>query len=407
MKRNGLSFAEEETMVNYQNFGFVQSSYPAYRNVIDNIRAPEPSEIIRINRRKFLRPQQKPILLLKELISRFSQPGDFVVDLFAGTFTTARTCFSLTQHRVFIGSEIDNHCRKLVAKKTIDAFANVVHLKQSDFILNLNESEASACDTLVQHLSTTIPRPPPPPVFDCWTPPSDLPIYQCIPRKTLSTVASYTQNTAFIHQLHIHPENWPRSLWLDFNHIDPHILLMAEASSCSLVAAPSTIKHPDAGMGVFATRPFLVGDVICNYYGTLLYHPLPYHTDTRKEYGSGMFRVTASRFKTYAIKVAVNGTQLNKVRTADGSNKTMFIVSAPFNIGSYINEWFYLEGDLQRKDFLDKTIRNPRSESVKFVQRPAVCKFVEDVVAPNIIQIIAKKDINRGDELFADYMKSD
>lgn len=42
-----------------------------------------------------LRPQQKPLALLQELIARFSQPRDTVVHLFAGTFSTAAACATI------------------------------------------------------------------------------------------------------------------------------------------------------------------------------------------------------------------------------------------------------------------------------------------------------------------------
>ena len=51
------------------------------------------------------RPQEKPLSLIRELVKRFSPPGSLVVDLFAGTFTTAMAAHK--QGRRFVGCEID------------------------------------------------------------------------------------------------------------------------------------------------------------------------------------------------------------------------------------------------------------------------------------------------------------
>lgn len=407
-KRNGLPFKEEEKMVNYINFGYVQSSFPAYRNVIDNIRAPEPGEIIKSKSSKFLRTEQKPIALLKELISRFSQPRDFVVDLFGGTFSTTRASFSLTDHRYFIGSEMHPTCFNKAKKKTVEDFAQVIHTNASSFtssIQALHPDLKLSCKALLDHLASALPRRPPPPIFDCWIAPENLPLYQNLPRKTLSAIATFTRNYSFIDQLHVLPENWPRSLWYAFNQIDPRVLLLAEASSCSLAVAPSTIKHPNAGLGVFATKPFNEGDYICNYYGTLVYHALPDTTDTRKEYGVGNFKVDLFRYQNYAIQVSVRGTQFDKVRNINERGKHIFIVPTEFNVGSYINEWFYLEGDLEKNKFDKKKLDKPRRENVRFIQTPTFCDRTKQIVHPGVVRVMANTDINRGDELFANYRR--
>jgi DNA modification methylase len=59
-----------------------------------------------------LRSEQKPVLLSRELIYRFSVAQDVVVDLFSGTYTTAAACLSMPDgcYRRFIGFERDKAC---------------------------------------------------------------------------------------------------------------------------------------------------------------------------------------------------------------------------------------------------------------------------------------------------------
>lgn len=63
--------------------------------------------IIRINRDhlKTVHPTQKPVRLLERLISLVTQPGDVVLDTFAGSCSTAIACINTSRH--FICYEID------------------------------------------------------------------------------------------------------------------------------------------------------------------------------------------------------------------------------------------------------------------------------------------------------------
>ena len=56
------------------------------------------------------RPQEKPLNLIRELVKRFSPPNSLIVDLFAGTFTTAMA--ARKQGRRFVGCEIDKELFK-------------------------------------------------------------------------------------------------------------------------------------------------------------------------------------------------------------------------------------------------------------------------------------------------------
>ena len=47
---------------------------------------------------------------MKELVEKFSQPEELVVDLCSGTFSTALGCLLLSKYRKFIGCERDAEC---------------------------------------------------------------------------------------------------------------------------------------------------------------------------------------------------------------------------------------------------------------------------------------------------------
>lgn len=92
--------------MNYKQFGFVRSAFPAYKNVISDVRGPERGErVMRVATKsrkagaaRRLCPEQRSNSLLRELVSGFSQPEDLVVDLFAREFSTAVARFTVPRH---------------------------------------------------------------------------------------------------------------------------------------------------------------------------------------------------------------------------------------------------------------------------------------------------------------------
>ena len=59
-----------------------------------------------------LRPEQKSLVLLQEVIVSISQSGDLVVDPFAGTYSTAVACLTILHDelRRFLECEADLAC---------------------------------------------------------------------------------------------------------------------------------------------------------------------------------------------------------------------------------------------------------------------------------------------------------
>ena len=76
------------------------------------------------------RVEEKPLDLLKEMIDRYSDKGDIVVDMFLGTGTTASA--ALLTGRRFYGCDID---KDVIGVASVRVFDTVKYLiKQSYFI---------------------------------------------------------------------------------------------------------------------------------------------------------------------------------------------------------------------------------------------------------------------------------
>ena len=90
--------------------------FPAYVNcMLHHPDAAERKLLTREDGKTAWRPQEKPLNLILELVKRFSPPNSIVVDLFAGTFTTAMAAKKLG--RRFVGCEIDKELFRAAAKR--------------------------------------------------------------------------------------------------------------------------------------------------------------------------------------------------------------------------------------------------------------------------------------------------
>lgn len=109
MKKNSRAFAKEKCMTNREHFEFSSSTFPGYMNNIGDVRGRERGKWIMVpashigerNRARRLQSEQKSYFLFRELVSRFSQPGNLVEDLFARTFSAAAAYFTVPRRRVF------------------------------------------------------------------------------------------------------------------------------------------------------------------------------------------------------------------------------------------------------------------------------------------------------------------
>lgn len=58
-------------------------------------------------RNRAVRPEQKSVSWIKDVVSKFKKIGHVVVNPYAGMFAAAKACMMLLQNRQSIGCEID------------------------------------------------------------------------------------------------------------------------------------------------------------------------------------------------------------------------------------------------------------------------------------------------------------
>ena len=93
-------------------FSFVKGGKPTFNSKYDNGLYSYP---ICHGKERYKHPTQKPLRLIKDLIEKHSNPGDLVLDTFAGTGTTAHAC--ILSDRKYMMIEKDEEYFKIIEER--------------------------------------------------------------------------------------------------------------------------------------------------------------------------------------------------------------------------------------------------------------------------------------------------
>ncbi len=306
--RTPTNFNAAFDQVQWESHGYVHSTFPAHTNVVNSVPGLAAGERLFVNSsnassneqsstfrsRYRLRPEQKSVALCRELVSRYSRPGDIVMDPFAGTFTTAEACLTLSNPRRFVGGDVDEDCVFHGEKRCLRAFLHVIKRKGSHPPFQLSD-EIMQCATMYysRHFADLDAKVDGSNALQ--VPHEGLPLAQALPNTTLNLISNLCQNPDFVKPPHCSsaPDMWPRSLYAELMSIDPDILHAAECSYLYLVRkGPCTLA---------ALRTFNQGDFLGYYHGTLVYVNM--NGTGRRTYGHGMHKVTMQKFRSYAVSI--------------------------------------------------------------------------------------------------------
>lgn len=393
----GLIPEEAFKLVNYENHNHVSSDQPGWTNVINFVARLEKGERVRVQdpkkqgRTMALRPEQKSRALLKEIICRFTYPGDYVVDMFAGSFSTGTASISLPEYRRFVGCDLDQKAFDLGTEQLVLAFAEQILNSISN--IDLPEMETAA-RILLQHNPLYQEGDSDP----HWAPPRGFPYFQSVPFHIIRFLACRWELPCLeIDCLDKPVSSWPSKYVGRLQTMDLKELAAHEGSNMGLAVARSTIAHPEAGNGLFAMRPFRKNERIGYYYGTLVYRDLRRSKETTKSYGEqGVLGATLKSFGKYSVPVPVVGEQLTG--KIDGTSHA-YVVGAEFCVCRYINDPFYRQGD-KEKEAVDRGFKDRRKANVFIERSQEQIASLTTLSKYQAICIKAKRDIEPGEELF-------
>lgn len=206
VKKNGLSSTEEASMINLRGFNHVRCTLQGFRNVIDNVSGLLPGEQVRYFNHEYdewkaIRCEQKSIALMKELVCRFTQPGDIVLDLFGGTFSTGIACFQIDQHRRFIGCEKERDCFEISRDNVVRRFSEMLIHGSSD--IKMTEEVMKVANEIVCSESfKEVARPN-------WVPPSEFSLVQSFPIHIITYISTVWNDSTIYEEF----RNLPLMEW--------------------------------------------------------------------------------------------------------------------------------------------------------------------------------------------------
>jgi len=267
---------------------------------MDNIPRIPGSEVVygdekgTSGRKLKLRAEQKNIDWMMDIISKFTKPGDIVVDMFSGTFPTAKACMKLDKHRRFVGCDLDYKCIKFSMESLVRTYAEQLLNPSSDIEGN-DELVADASSYLkgLSRLDSKTER-------DLWNAPAGFPPVQVFPDHVAHFTSAMFNDFTLYRSLRGLPLNQWGKVWVDrFHSLDCNAILAHEQFALGVRLSPSSI--PGAGIGVFAMKNFGKGEKIGWYYGTLVYRKIGSDKSSSRVYGSGHMEVSPADFKKWTI----------------------------------------------------------------------------------------------------------
>ena len=366
---------------------------PSWTNVVTGVPIPSGSEVIYVPMQKEedaykykLRPEQKPLGLLKYLINKFTKAGDLVVDTCAGTFSTMTACVTMDKHRRFIGTDKDPNCASIVEDVMIPIYCNQVQNPQSDIsVPNLHLRSCAQTVCSFSNENEVRKR------ADAWAVAPGLVPMQNFPPHIIQGLCQYFHNFKLYPYRHLSMNRWGINEIQKMNSMDPKALRVIEALKLELVIKPSAIKHPDAGLGVFTTKQVNKGDILGYYYGALVYGNIGVKERLHKRYGTGILSVTSEDFEKWSAKIS-------DYRFVDSNNNSYdgYIAPAPFCVCRYINDPRYRSKDK------GKDVKVKRKANVVFrVNEKAKCN--RDFEQYTAVTVEALETIGADSELYVNY----
>ena len=385
------------------------SRFPGWSNVISDVPQPVGEEVrwmeveqetparnstnksMKKSKRVRVRPEQKSIELLQFFIKKFTKPGDTVLDCCAGTASTLFACMSLQKHRKVIGTEIDSNATIAVEDDLLRCYAQQILNGKSD-LTTTDPDFTKAAQTVVSHdLQRKVNQ-----RYDAWALPSGLIPVQSFPPHVIEYICQMYDDFSLLPHRAQPMIKWSNRWLQRFNTIDVKALQTYECQQYNIRIKPSTIKHKDAGLGVFATKGFKKDDVIGYYYGTLVYGDIATDHRVRKRYGVGIMSVSSKEFSKWALQI-----DHTFVDSRDRQH-TGYVCPGQFSTMKYINSYKYINGDKDKAAYDNKTLDNPRTANTKYVLNNRRNRNAE-FETYEAISVVATEDIVANQELFLEY----
>lgn len=250
-------------------------------------------------RKPLVRREQNSGLLMTHLINKFCPPGETVLDVCMETGSTVKACLLAPKDFKFFGCEADNSYLSKSVNFILEAFLGQIF--DDDSAINESEEIQETASQYIQGMS--------------FAGETKLTCVLKTPRRVHS-VPAFPNHIVFMFsqdvediELFLHRNHLPCIVWSEkrvsrLNSVEVRSLLSHECSDYSIHIKPSTVAHPQAGMGCFANRFSTRGNVIGYYYGMPLYQFFVDAFNYRGIHGKGVRADTREQFHTSVKRLA-------------------------------------------------------------------------------------------------------
>jgi len=254
--------------VTFKNHDQTMSPLPGHCNAITDVAPPGPLEIVYTDDGKWLRPEQKSVRCVSEMVCRFSHPGDAVLDLLMGTGTTAVAC--VRNRRRFYGCDVDDAVVKAARRRAY--FSYVDWAKANVGASGVTPHLLEAVNRVAAELAA---RRPEPSTSTKWllaacTLKDGLPAHTRVPTHFVNFLVSLASDvpSAFftvesLAGLHDRPvDDWPQQMRAVFECAETASVRAADATACRVRIAQ--VGVPFGGLDVCVNKPdgLRVGDKV-------------------------------------------------------------------------------------------------------------------------------------------------
>lgn len=223
--KRGASWYEVVSHLDYKGHGNVPTNYRWWTNVLNNVLGVHGSQqVLRETSRSegaagMVRPEQKSIELMKDLLVKFSSPAEVVLDTCAGTFATAKVCMLLPEHRRFVGCEKDGECFSRSLGSVVEVYGKQFLNPKSDIAAIALKVRSNA-----------------------WSVPAGLPAVQTFPPHILDYLSNRSKGRMLIERCrHIPFSQWGATWWGVLLSEDVEVWLSVECCANGVTVNKSTI----------------------------------------------------------------------------------------------------------------------------------------------------------------------
>ena len=327
--------------------GYVPCQQPAHVDVIDNIQRLAPGEAVMKphpsmpGRFVSMRPEQKPLPLVRECLHRYTPKAQRVFDGFCGTGTSAVAAIKSPTPIEFVGTEADTDCFNAAVIRVETELCRAI-VDGTYAVLNNSRLVSKRTKNIIKSIGVDLLRASAAVVLQdlqsktkasawkkewnrkIWSPPTSFPAYTTIPLELVAPYLAYCKvpvepvslSNKSLDKWDSDLQGYIQSIPLDVRRTINRISTRTEklytthretqSLSTNFINPTSSMSQDNAGKGIVTLSSYCAGNTITSIHGHLLYDDISNTGKESKMYGRGSILVSPAQFRHYNTKINIS-----------------------------------------------------------------------------------------------------